>query len=192
MRKGDEGPALRTLTIPAEKSYDGCWIPMRLLSINVGRTREIASNGEIIRTAICKMPVEGTVRVRTLNLDGDQQTNLKVHGGVDKAIYVYPSEHYAFWRTELSDGYNLLADPTQGRDQYWGMFGENFTIEGLLEDAAPIGARLRVGTAEFRITQPRIPCFKLAARFSRPDIIDRFLASGRSGFYLAVEKEGDV
>jgi MOSC domain-containing protein YiiM len=122
------------------------------------------------------------VPVRKLNLDGDQQSDLRVHGGVDKAVYVYPSEHYAFWRDELP-----------GVDLRWGAFGENFTTEGALEDkAVHIGDRFRMGSAEFVVTQPRMPCFKLGIRFGRPDIIKRFLHSGRNGFYLSVAEEGEV
>jgi MOSC domain-containing protein YiiM len=117
----------------------------------------------------------------TLNVDGDQQSDLSVHGGVDKAVYVYPSEHYAFWQSELP-----------GVDLFAGAFGENFTSEGLLEDEVEIGDRLRVGTAEFIVTQPRMPCFKLGIRFERPDLVKRFLQSKRTGFYLAVQREGEV
>jgi MOSC domain-containing protein YiiM len=122
------------------------------------------------------------VRVRKLNLDGDEQSDLRVHGGVNKAVYVYPSEHYAFWRNELSD-----------IELNWGAFGENFTTEGALDDkAVHIGDRFRIGSAEFVVTQPRMPCFKLGIRFGRADIVKRFLQSGRNGFYLAVTDEGEV
>ena len=116
-----------------------------------------------------------------LNLQGDQQSDLSVHGGADKAIYAYPSEHYAFWRKEFP-----------GLDIPWGAFGENLTTEGLLEDKVQVGDRFRAGSAEFIVTQPRMPCFKLGIRFNRPDMIKRFLRSGRTGFYLAVLREGDV
>jgi len=119
--------------------------------------------------------------VTTVNLEGDRQSDLSVHGGVDKAVYAYPSEHYAYWRGELP-----------GMDLPWGIFGENFTTEGLLEESVRIGERLRVGSAEFVITQPRMPCFKLGIRFDRPDIVRRFLQSRRTGFYLAVLREGEV
>ena len=132
-------------------------------------------------TSIFKAPVSGLIRVNRLNLVGDQQSDLTVHGGVDKAVYVYPSEHYEYWREQLPD----FPLP-------WGAFGENFTSEGLLEDAIRIGDRLRIGTAEFAVTQPRMPCFKLGIRFDRADIVKRFLQSGRSGFYLSVSQEGEV
>jgi len=130
---------------------------------------------------IFKAPVAGRVRVSKLNVEGDQQSDLSVHGGPDKAVYAYPSEHYPFWRTEF---------PTM--DLASGVFGENFTTEGLLEENVRIRDRLRIGSAEFMVTQPRMPCFKLGIRFNRPDMVKRFLQSGRSGFYCAVLKEGDV
>jgi MOSC domain-containing protein YiiM len=155
---------------------------MKLLSVNVGLPREVQWNGRTIRTSIFKSPVTGRVPVRKLNLNGDQQSDLKVHGGVDKAVYVYPSEHYAFWRDELP---NL--------DLPWGAFGENFTTEGALDDkTVHIGDRFRIGSAQFVVTQPRMPCFKLGIRFGRADIIKRFLHSGRNGFYFAVVQEGEV
>ena len=154
---------------------------MKLLSINVGLPRDIEWNGKLVRTSIFKEPVQGRVRVAQLNLDGDQQSDLSVHGGIDKAVYAYPSEHYPFWRRELP-----------GMDLPWGVFGENLTTEGLLEETLHIGDRLRVGSSEFLVTQPRMPCFKLGIRFGRPDIVKRFLQSGRSGFYFAVLQEGEV
>src|SRR5256885_7749042 len=154
---------------------------MKLLSVNVGLPREVEWKGKIVRTSIFKAPVLGRVRVAKLNLEGDQQSDLTVHGGIDKAVYAYPSDHYRFWREELS-----------GTDLPWGAFGENFTTEGLLEEAVHIGDRFRVGSAEFVVTQPRMPCFKLGIRFDRPDIVKRFLQSGRAGFYFAVLKEGEV
>jgi len=154
---------------------------MRLLSINVGLPRDVDWGGKTVRTSIFKSPVLGRVGVTRLNLEGDQQSDLSVHGGIEKAVYVYPSEHYAFWREELP-----------GIDLPWGAFGENFTTEGLLEGSVRIGDRLRVGSAEFVVTQPRMPCFKLGIRFARPDMVKRFLRSRRSGFYLAVLREGKV
>jgi MOSC domain-containing protein YiiM len=154
---------------------------MKLISVNVGLPREITANGETVRTSIWKYPVQGRVHASTLNLDGDQQSDLSVHGGVDKAVYVYPSEHYSYWRTQLPD----VELP-------WGAFGENFTSEGILEDQTKIGDRIRVGSTEFMVTQPRMPCFKLGIRFNRRDMVKRFLESKRSGFYLAVIREGEV
>jgi MOSC domain-containing protein YiiM len=155
---------------------------MKLLSVNVGLPREVEWNGRIIRTSIFKAPVSGRLRVRKLNVDGDQQSDLTVHGGVDKAVYVYPAEHYTFWRNALP-----------AADLGWGAFGENFTAEGALDDkAVHIGDRFRIGSAEFVVTQPRIPCFKLGIRFGRADMVKRFMHSGRNGFYLAVAEEGEV
>lgn len=154
---------------------------MKLVSINVGLPREVAWQGGKVATGIFKQPVEGPVIVRRLNLDGDRQADLSVHGGPTKAVYAYPSEHYPYWRDRFPE-----------IDMPWGMFGENFTVEGLGEDRVNIGDRLRMGSAEFVITEPRIPCYKLGIRFGRKDIIPRFLKSGRSGFYLAVIQEGEV
>jgi MOSC domain-containing protein YiiM len=154
---------------------------MRLLSINVGLPRDVDWRGKTVRTSIFKSPVSGRVRVTRLSVEGDQQSDLAVHGGIEKAVYAYPAEHYAFWREELP-----------GLDLPWGAFGENFTTEGFLEGSVRIGDRLRVGSAELVVTQPRMPCFKLGIRFGRPDMVKRFQRSGRSGFYLAVVQEGEV
>jgi MOSC domain-containing protein YiiM len=154
---------------------------MKLISVNVGLPREIEVNGKIVRTSIWKDPVHGRIRVSSLNLDGDQQSDLTVHGGIDKAAYLYPSEHYAYWRAELPG----MALP-------WGVFGENFSAEGILEDQIRIGDRLRIGSAELIVTQPRLPCYKLGIRFNRPEIVKLFLRSKRTGLYLRVLREGDV
>ncbi|MBI3783294.1 MAG: MOSC domain-containing protein [Deltaproteobacteria bacterium] len=154
---------------------------MKLLSVNIGLPRQVDWNGKKVQTSIWKKPVEGTVRVGRLNLDGDRQSDLSVHGGPEKAVYVYPSEHYAFWRSEIADV-----------DLHPGAFGENLTTLGLLEDQVQIGDRLRIGSAEFVVTQPRMPCFKLGIRFGRPDMVKRFLQSERTGFYLSVVHEGHV
>jgi MOSC domain-containing protein YiiM len=154
---------------------------MKLVSVNVGLPRDVDWRGRRVRTSIWKEPTAGRIRVDRLNLEGDRQSDLSVHGGPDKAVYAYPSEHYRYWRKELP-----------GMDLSWGAFGENFTTAGLLEADVKIGDRLGVGSAEFVVTQPRMPCYKLAVRFGRDDMVKRFLASGRSGFYLAVLREGDV
>lgn len=154
---------------------------MRLISINAGLPREVSWDGKTVTTSIWKEPVAGPVRVSALNLEGDRQSDLSVHGGPDKAVYVYPSEHYAYWRERLP-----------GVELPWGAFGENFTSEGLSEDSVRIGDRLRVGSAEFAVTQPRMPCFKLGIRFENPKMVKMFLKSGRTGFYLAVTREGEV
>lgn len=154
---------------------------MKVLSINVGLPRDVAWRGRTVRTSIWKDPVSGPVRVGQLNLDGDRQTDLTVHGGAFKAVYGYPSEHYATWRDELG-----VADLPMGA------FGENLTTQGLLEDSLEIGTHLTIGSAEFMVTQPRMPCFKLAVRFDRPDILKRLLKSRRSGFYFSVVREGTI
>ena len=154
---------------------------MKILSLNIGLPRLVLRGEEPVSTGIFKQPVDGRVRLRTLNLDGDRQADLSVHGGPYKAVYVYPSEHYAFWKSELPE-----------MDLPWGMFGENFTSTGLRESETHIGDRFRVGSAEVMVTQPRLPCFKLGLRFGRTDIIRRFLASERTGFYLSVSQEGEV
>jgi MOSC domain-containing protein YiiM len=150
-----------------------------LVSVNVGLPRQVPWQGTTVRTSIYKSPVAGAIRVGKLNLEGDQQSDPSVHGGVHKAVYVYPSEHYAWWRAQLD-----LPDLA------WGAFGENLTVAGLTEAAVMIGDRLRVGTAELQVTQPRLPCYKLGIRFGRPDMEKRFLQSGRTGYYLSVVCEG--
>jgi MOSC domain-containing protein YiiM len=154
---------------------------MKLISVNVGRPRLVSWEGRTVSTGIFKTPVDGPVTLRLLNLDGDRQADLTVHGGKTKAVYAYPFEHYEFWRNELPD-----------MELPYGMFGENFTTSGLFEDAVHIGDRFRVGTAEVMVTEPRMPCYKLGLKFGRSDIIKRFLQSRRSGFYFAVLQEGEV
>ena len=154
---------------------------MKLVSINVGRPRQIERRGKTVRTSIFKDPLAGPVRVQKLNLAGDEQSDLSVHGGVDKAVYAYPSEHYAYWCEQLPE----MKLP-------WGSFGENLTTEGLNDKTLQIGDRLSIGSAEFVVTQPRLPCFKLGVRFGRPDMVKRFQKSGRTGFYLAVLQEGVI
>jgi MOSC domain-containing protein YiiM len=156
-------------------------VHMKLVAISVGRPRDVQWRGRKAQTSIFKTPVSGRVHVTRDNVEGDQQSDLSVHGGPEKAVYAYPAEHYSFWRRELPDA-----------DLPWGAFGENFTTEGLLEDEVWIGDRYRVGTVELVVTQPRMPCYKLAIRFGQPDVVKRFLQSRRSGFYLAVEREGEV
>jgi MOSC domain-containing protein YiiM len=154
---------------------------MKLVSVNVGLPRDVTWEGKAVKTGIFKKPVSGRVALRKLNLDGDGQADLSAHGGPNKAVYVYPAEHYDAWRAELP-GIHLP----------WGAFGENLTTEGLREEEVNIGDQLRIGSAVVMVTQPRRPCNKLAMRLGRPDIADRFLASGRSGFYLAVLQEGEI
>jgi MOSC domain-containing protein YiiM len=154
---------------------------MNVVSVNVGLPRQVIYEGKTITTGIFKEPVEGRITLRRLNLDGDRQADLSVHGGPSKAVYAYPIEHYEYWREQYT-----------GVDLPWGMFGENLTVEGLREDGLNIGDRLRIGSAQLTVTGPRLPCYKLAAKFGRDDIIKRFLHSGRTGFYLAVLQEGEI
>ncbi|HXO60641.1 MAG TPA: MOSC domain-containing protein [Candidatus Acidoferrales bacterium] len=153
----------------------------RIISVNVGLPRNVLWHGHQVTTGIFKEPVEGRVFLRKLDLDGDRQADLTVHGGKYKAVYCYPLEHYGYWKRELS-GYDLTM----------GNFGENFTTESLIEDAVHLGDRFSIGSAEVVVTQPRLPCYKLGIRFQSDAMVKRFLASKRSGFYLAVMREGEV
>ncbi len=154
---------------------------MKLVSVNTGLPREVIWHERKVTTGIYKQSVEGRVALRKLNLDGDRQADLTVHGGEFKAVYCYPIEHYDYWKKELP-----------GRELPMGMFGENFTTDGLLEDSVHLGDRFSVGSAEVVVTQPRLPCYKLGIRFQSDDMVRRFLSSGRTGFYLAVTREGEV
>jgi MOSC domain-containing protein YiiM len=154
---------------------------MKVLSVNVGLPREVTWRGKPVTTGIFKEPVAGRVPLRTLNLDGDRQADLRVHGGPDKAVYAYPSEYYELWSRERQE---LAFGP--------GAFGENLTIEGLLDEDVSVGDRFRVGTAELVVTQPRLPCFKLGIKMGRDAFVTEFLERALLGFYLAVAREGDV
>jgi MOSC domain-containing protein YiiM len=154
---------------------------VKVLSVSVGQPREVVVDDRLVRTSIFKSPVSGRVPIRNNNLAGDAQSDLSVHGGRAKAIYAYPHEHYAFWRQQLP-----------GVELQPGHFGENLTIEGLLEEDVHLGDRLTIGSAELVVTQPRLPCFKLGIRFGHEDMVKRFLDSRRTGFYLSVAVEGDL
>jgi len=154
---------------------------MNLVSVNTGLPRDVTWHGRVVTTGIFKHSVEGRVALRRLNLDGDRQADLTVHGGEHKAVYCYPVEHYAYWRRELA-----------GTDVTIAMFGENFTTEGLMEDDTHIGDEFAIGSATVVVTQPRLPCYKLGVRFQSDLMVKRFLASRRTGFYLAVVREGTV
>ena len=154
---------------------------MKVLSVNVGLPRKVLFNGQPITTAIFKDPVKGPVMLRKINLAGDKQADLTVHGGVDKAVYSYPVEHYDYWRKQYP---NI--------DIIWGMFGENFTTAGLMEDTVNIGDQIQIGSAKLVAAQPRMPCYKLGVRFGFMEIIRRFLSSGRPGIYFKVLKQGEV
>jgi MOSC domain-containing protein YiiM len=156
-------------------------VNVRVVSVNVGEPRQVESRGRRVLTGIFKSPVAGAVPIRRANLDGDRQADLTVHGGPDKAVYAYPAEHYEYWAGEL------------GRALEWGAFGENLTFEGLpLENEIAIGDRIRAGTAELVVVQPRLPCFKLGLRFGDPGMVKRFLRADRTGYYLRVDREGEV
>jgi MOSC domain-containing protein YiiM len=153
----------------------------KILSVNVSLPKELDFEGQTVRTGIFKEPVEGRVRLRTLNLDGDKQADLTVHGGPDKAVYAYPIEHYEYWR-------RLFTNIEMSN----GMFGENLTVDGLKESEVSIGDVFQIGTSKVIATQPRMPCYKLGVKFGRMDILKMFLASGRSGIYFKVLEEGEV
>jgi MOSC domain-containing protein YiiM len=154
---------------------------LEVVSVNVGIPREVAWKGMRVETGIFKDPVDGPVAVGKLNLAGDRQADLTVHGGPEKAVYAYPSEHYQFWKEQLPKV-----------SFAWGKFGENLTTSGLSEESLFIGDCLKVGSAVLVVTQPRLPCYKLALKFNRDDMIKRFLVSERSGFYFSVVQEGEV
>src|SRR2546430_8437326 len=154
---------------------------MQVISVNVGMPREVVWKGQTMETGIFKEAMEGRIAVRSLNLEGDRQADLTVHGGLEKAIYAYPADHYPFWREQFPE----MKLP-------WGMFGENLTIAGLLEDSVHIGDHFQVGSAKLMVTQPRLPCSKLGIKFGRDDILRRFLESEMTGFYFAVLEEGEV
>lgn len=158
---------------------------MEIVSVNTGLPREVQWHGRMVTTGIFKEPVRGRVVLRKVNLDGDRQADLTVHGGEHKAVYCYPLAHYDYWKKELP-----------GRELPMGMFGENFTVDdgwaGAPEETVHLGDRFSIGTAEVAVTQPRLPCYKLGIRFGSDDMVKRFLVSGRTGFYVMVVREGEV
>ena len=154
---------------------------MKIISINVSLPRLVRIHGQQVETGIFKKPVAGPVAVKELNLEGDGQADLSVHGGPDKAVYVYPWEHVLYWQETL-----------QRDDLGPGSFGENLTVEGLSESDVAIGDEFAIGSARFVVTQPRLPCFKLALALGMPSFPKTFLESGRTGFYLRVLEEGTV
>jgi MOSC domain-containing protein YiiM len=154
---------------------------MNLLSVNTGLPRDVTWHGRSVTTGIFKQPINGRVALRKLNLDGDGQADLRVHGGENKAVYCYPVVHYEYWRRQLP-----------GRELPMGVFGENFTLDSFLEESVHLGDQFAVGSAEVVVTQPRLPCYKLGLRFESDDVVKRFFLSGRTGFYLAVNREGEV
>lgn len=155
--------------------------PPKLLSVNVGPVREIDWNGRPVATGIFKTPVQGPVRARGVNLEGDDQADRRVHGGPDKAVYAFPSEHYPAWRQAFPE-----------IELTWGAFGENLTTRGLLESDVRIGERFRCGTAELTVTQPRMPCYKFAIRLGDNRVLKHMLDTGHTGFYFAIAREGQL
>jgi MOSC domain-containing protein YiiM len=154
---------------------------MKVISLNVSLPKVVPWKGHDVRNGIFKEPVKGPVLLRRLDFDGDLQADLTVHGGRSKAAYIYPSEHFPYWKNELP-----------GMELPWGMFGENLTTAGLDENNTHSGDALRIGKAVVVVTQPRTPCYKLGIKFGRDDILKRFLQSRRSGFYVSVREEGMV
>ncbi|HEY9712654.1 MAG TPA: MOSC domain-containing protein [Chroococcales cyanobacterium] len=153
----------------------------KVLAVCVSKPKPVLYDGRTVMTGIFKTPVEGRLNLSRLNLDGDEQADLTVHGGPDKAVYAYPSEHYPWWRSEWPDV-----------DFPYGKFGENLTTEGLLESDVYIGDEFQIGTAVLRVSQPRLPCYKLGIKFGRNDVIKKFVRSGRSGIYFSVVEEGEL
>jgi len=154
---------------------------LQVKSVNVGLPRTVIWKDRTVETGIFKYPVAERIAIRKLNLEGDSQADLTVHGGPEKAVYAYPAEYYAFWRDQFPE-----------MELPWGMFGENLTIEGLLDESVHIGDHFQIGSARLMVTQPRLPCYKLGIKFGRDDILKRFLQSGLTGFYLSVLQEGEV
>jgi MOSC domain-containing protein YiiM len=152
----------------------------RLISVNVGLPREVDTGRRIVETAIWKAPVEGRVKVRHDNLEGDRQADLTVHGGPDKAVYAYAIEETRLWESEL------------GRELGPGAFGENLTTEGVDVSGAVLGERWRIGTTLLEVVQPRLPCFKLGLKMGDPTFLKRFALASRPGAYLKILAEGDL
>jgi MOSC domain-containing protein YiiM len=151
-----------------------------VVSVNVGRPRQVDWHGRTVTTSIWKHPVDGRHRVAGVNIDGDDQADRRVHGGPTKAIYAYAAADYDWWQGQL------------GQPLAPGTFGENLTVAGIDPAAAVIGERWQVGTATLRVTEPRIPCFKLGIRMGDAAFVDRFAEAARPGAYLAIDAEGDI
>jgi MOSC domain-containing protein YiiM len=153
----------------------------KVISVCVSKPKTVFFAEQLVKTSIFKEPIQGKVALMKLNLDGDEQADLTVHGGPDKALYVYPSEHYKWWRETMPDV-----------EFAYGKFGENLTTKGLLENSVFIGDEFQIGTAVVKVSQPRLPCYKLGVKFGRNDVIKIFLQSGFSGIYFSVSKEGEL
>ena len=153
----------------------------RIVSVQVGRIAPLGPNG--VPSGFIKSAVQGPIRVGPLGLQGDEQADLSVHGGPDKAVYIYPSEHYPRWSQDAPRHASVLVP---------GAFGENITTVGIDEDAVSVGEIFRIGTAELQVTQPRMPCFKLALRFDDPTLGRIMVQSGRTGWYMRVRTPGTI
>ncbi|QDX92300.1 MOSC domain-containing protein [Brevibacillus laterosporus] len=155
-------------------------VQARILSVNVGQPQVLSYKEQEVVTGICKQPVTGPLYLSKTQLQGDAQADLKYHGGVDKAVCVYAAEHYPYW------------EKTLGRSMPVSAFGENLTIEGLLEDEVCIGDIYQIGDAVVQVTQPRQPCHKLAKRYDVNDLAVQVQDTGYTGFYLRVLQEGEI
>jgi MOSC domain-containing protein YiiM len=155
-------------------------VAARLISVNVGLPQVVDTGRRLVETAIWKYPVEGRVKVRGVNLEGDRQADLTVHGGENKAVYAYAIEETRLWEGEL------------GRELGAGAFGENLTTEGVDVSGAVLGERWRVGTTLLEVVQPRLPCFKLSLKMEDPTFLRTFAQAGRPGAYLKIIEEGDL
>ena len=154
---------------------------MKLLSVNIGQPKEVVYQGKTLKTGIYKYPVSHAVNVHKIGVTGDVQVDTKYHGGVEKAVYIYPAEHYDFWKNELPE-----------TDFPLGAFGENLTITGATDSQVNIGDIFKVGEVELQVTMPRIPCYKLNIRFDSNLFLKKFYASQRWGFYCTTLKEGKI
>ena len=154
---------------------------MKIISTNIGLPQTITWKEKTVQTGIFKKPVNKPIFLSKLGVDEDAVMNKKVHGGIDKSCYLYPTDHYAFWKQKYPD-----------LDWNWGIFGENLSVAGLAENKMHIGDVLEIGESIVKITQPRIPCYKLGVRFGHQEIIKQFLEASRSGIYVKVLKEGFV
>jgi len=154
---------------------------VKLLSLNISLPKTVSINGRTYKTGIYKTAVSGPRRLARHNLTGDGQGDMKNHGGEYQAVYCYPHEHYAYWANQLARA-----------DFQFGQFGENFTLEGLLEREVCVGDVFQVGGALVQVTQPRVPCYKLADKLGIPGFDKTFLRANRSGFYLRVLEAGLV
>lgn len=174
-------PARLPTILPAFSAAAGAIGPAEVVSVNVGMPRTVVHDGRAVTTAIWKRPVTGRVAVRGVNLDGDDQADRSVHGGVDKAVYAYAREDYEWWGAELG---TEALEP--------GTFGENLTVAGIDLNAAEVGERWRTGSALLEVSEPRFPCWKLGVRFGDQTMLKRFAAAARPGAYLRIAQEGEL